>query len=60
MSPQKTYRGWEFFNLIVRNRVKLSLGAIPQERAMHYRAWVRGAIPEGEWEGIRQAIQQGQ
>ena len=33
---------------------------MPQERAMHYRAWVRGAIPEGEWEDIRQTVQRGQ
>ena len=38
----------------------LSLGATPQERAKHDRAWVRGAIPEGTGEDIRQAIQRGQ
>ena len=38
----------------------LRLGATPQEGANHYRAWVREAIPEGEWEDIRQAVQRGQ
>ncbi len=38
----------------------LSLGATPQERGQQYRAWVRAAIPEGEWEQIREAMQRGQ
>ena len=38
----------------------LRLGGTPQERAKHYRAWVRGAIPEGEWEQLRPAIQRDQ
>ncbi len=38
----------------------LSVGATPQERGKQYRAWVRAAIPEGEWEQIREAIQRGQ
>ena len=38
----------------------LSLGGTPQERVKHYRAWVRGGIPEGEWKQLRAAIQRGQ
>ena len=38
----------------------LSLGVTPQDRAKEYQAWVRAAIPEGEWETIRRAIQRGQ
>ncbi len=36
------------------------MGATPQERGTQYRAWVRAAIPEGEWEQMREAIQRRQ
>ena len=38
----------------------LGLGSTPPERIKHYRAWVRAAVPDGEWEQIRAAIQCGQ
>jgi len=36
------------------------LGESPQERASKYAEWVREAIPGGEWERIRQAVQREQ
>lgn len=36
------------------------LGRTAHERAARYRQWVKEAIPEGEWERIRHAIQRGQ
>ena len=36
------------------------MASTPQERGKQYRAWVRAAIPDGEWERIREAIQRGQ
>jgi putative transposase len=36
------------------------LGSNANERAIKYRAWVLGSIPEGEWSLIRKAIQRGQ
>ncbi len=38
----------------------LGLGRSAPERAKRYREWARAAIPEGEWERIRKAIQRGQ
>lgn len=38
----------------------LALGRSAHERALRYREWVRAAVPEGESERIRQAIQRGQ
>jgi len=37
----------------------MGLGSTPGERAEHYASWVRSAIPVGEWERIRQAVQRG-
>ena len=31
-----------------------------KERSETYAAWVKGAIPEGEWDLIRQSLQRGQ
>ena len=59
-SSYRSRAGWEAQTRLDLDEGYLSLGATPQERAKHYRAWVRGAIPEGEWENIRQAIQRGQ
>jgi len=36
------------------------LGPTPTDRAEHYAAWVTSAIPAGEWEQIRRAVQRGQ
>jgi putative transposase len=38
----------------------MGLGRTARERAARYRPWVKEAIPEGEWERIRHAIQRGQ
>jgi len=38
----------------------LSLGGDEVERRRQYRAFLRAAIPEGEWELIREAVQRGQ
>jgi putative transposase len=38
----------------------LSLGETHEQRCERYRAFVRAAIPEGEWDLIRQAVQRGQ
>ena len=38
----------------------LSLGETYEQRCERYRAFVRAAIPEGEWDLIRQAVQRGQ
>ena len=37
-----------------------ALGRTQDERAKRYLAWVRDAIPEGEWNQIRAAVQRGQ
>lgn len=37
----------------------VGLGGTPTERAERYASWVKGAIPIGEWERIRQAVQRG-
>jgi putative transposase len=36
------------------------LGSTAEARATAYRAFVRSAIPEGEWRLIREALQRGQ
>ena len=36
------------------------LGQNENERAKKYREWIKGTIPEGEWDWIRQAVQRGQ
>jgi putative transposase len=38
----------------------LGLTGIAENRAEKYREWVEGAIPEGEWDLIRQSLQRGQ
>lgn len=38
----------------------LGLGTSANEREKRYETWVNGAIPTGEWETIRQAVQRGQ
>ncbi len=38
----------------------LGLADREELRAQRYKTWVRGAIPAGEWERIRQALQRGQ
>ena len=61
--PWSSYRGragWAEPGALDWDEGYLSLGKTPQERVTHYRAWVRSAIPEGEWEGIREAIQRNQ
>lgn len=42
------------------NPVRVGLVATPQEWAKNYLSWVREAIPDGEGEDLRQAIQRGQ
>ena len=37
-----------------------ALGRTQEERAKRYSAWVHDAIPEGEWDQIRAAVQRGQ
>jgi putative transposase len=37
-----------------------ALGSTASERAARYREFVRGAIPQGEWTLIREAVQRGQ
>jgi putative transposase len=37
-----------------------ALGSTAEARATAYRAFVRNAIPEGEWGLIREALQRGQ
>jgi putative transposase len=37
----------------------LALGTTPVERAERYATWIRSAIPPGEWEQLRQAVQRG-
>jgi putative transposase len=38
----------------------LALGSDPKERQARYRRWVAEAIPRGEWQLIRDAVQRGQ
>ncbi|AFL73270.1 transposase [Thiocystis violascens] len=38
----------------------VALGSTAEERALRYREFVRGAIPEAEWRLIRDALQRGQ
>lgn len=38
----------------------LALGTNPGERVARYRSWVGQAIPAGEWQLIREAVQRGQ
>ena len=59
-SSYRSRAGWEATPPIDLDEGYLSLGATPQERGTQYRAWVRAAIPEGEWEQIREAMQRGQ
>ncbi len=59
-SSYRRRAGWEATPPIDLDEGYHSLGVTPQERGTQYRAWVRAAIPEGEWEQIREAIQRGQ
>ena len=59
-SSYRRRAGWDAQPPIDLDEGDLSVGATPQERGNQYRAWVRAAIPEGEWEQIRAAIQRGQ
>jgi putative transposase len=38
----------------------MGLAGSKKKRAERYREWVKGTIPEGEWEVIRQSLQRGQ
>jgi putative transposase len=37
-----------------------ALGVTAEERVIRYTSWVKSAIPSGEWEEIRRAVQRGQ
>ena len=52
--------GLDQFSWIDEDPCYLSLGQAPQQRCERYRFFVRSAIPEGEWELIRQAVHRGQ
>ncbi len=59
-SSYRRRAGWEAQPPIDLEEGYLSLGATPQARGQQYRAWGKAAIPEGEWEQIREAMQRGQ
>jgi len=52
--------GWEQSSWLDEDPCYLSLGETQQDRCECYGAFVTGAIPDGEWKLIREAIQRGQ
>ena len=68
VSAPQDYRWSSYGHKIGRSRVKwldedpyyLDLGSLPSERESRYREVVTSAVPEGEWELIRLAVQRGQ
>ena len=59
-SSYKVRAGLEQASWLDADPCHLSLGETHEQRCERCRAFVRAAIPEGEWDLIRQAVQRGQ
>lgn len=59
-SSYRTRAGLSAWDWLDPDPCYLGLGRSAAERARRYKEWTRAAIPDGEWERIRHAIQRGQ
>ncbi|MCP4116861.1 MAG: transposase [Desulfobacteraceae bacterium] len=63
MYPWSSYRskvGMRRLNWLDDDPVYMELADSRKDREKQYEQWVKGAIPQGEWELIRQSLQRGQ